>query len=254
MADRTYPWSISMLHVYETCALYYKNKYVLRIPEPERPLPKGKTEHANDRGSRIHTGCEEYVRGENAELVQEAEDFTEDIDQLRDMYAQGSVMLEHDWCFDADWMPCSRDERDKIMIVDFAAWIVPGEWLLIGDYKTGRPYPVKHMDQMQMYALGGFRRYPDVKQITTELWYLDQGDINSTTFKPRAAGAIQNTLDKRVARMRSDQEFKPASHQYACRYCPYKGDCEFAESGVKKSGKPQSLIASSGAWVNEWKI
>jgi hypothetical protein len=252
MSDKPRPWSISMLHVYETCPLYFKNKYVLRIPEPERPLPKGKTEHANDRGSRIHTGCEEYVRGDTPELVKEAEDFEDDIEDLRVLHEQGRVMLEHDWCFDQDWIACDRSVRDSIFIIDFGVWIVPGEWLLIGDYKTGRQYGVKHMDQMQGYALAGFERYPDLKQITTELWYLDQNDISSTTFKPRAAQAIKNNFTKRVDRMRADDEFKPASHQYACRYCPYKGDCEFAESGTKKAGKPGSVVKTS--WDTGWKI
>lgn len=252
MSDQHDPWSVSRLGVYETCALYYKNKYILKIPEPERPLPKGKSEHANDRGSRIHTGNEEYVRGDTDILPSESEDFADDIEDLRGLYAEGRVMLEHDWTFDAEWLPCKREERDSIFIVDFAVWIVPGEWLLIGDYKTGRPYPVKHMDQMQAYALAGFRRFPELKQITTELWYLDQDDISSTTFKPRAANAIQNNFDKRVARMRAETEFKPASHQYACRYCPYKGECPYAESGIKQKAKPASGVKA--AWMGEWKI
>ncbi len=251
MSDQNSPWSVSRLGVYETCALYYKNKYVLKIPEPERPLPKGKSEHANDRGSRIHTGNEEYVRGDISDLPRESEDFADDIEDLRNLYSAGRVMLEHDWCFDADWLPCKREERNSIFIVDFAVWITP-EWLLIGDYKTGRPYPVKHMDQMQAYALAGFRRFPEIKLITTELWYLDQDDISSTTFKPRAADAIQNNFEKRVARMRADREFKPASHQYACRYCPYKETCEFVESGMKQKGKPASVAGKS--WDTEWKI
>lgn len=247
------PWSISMLHTYEGCAYQYRLKYVDKVPEPERPLPKGKTEHANDRGSRIHTANEAYVRGELLDLPPESEDFTEDIDKLREMYSMGRVLLEHDWCFNGVWEPCERKGRDSIFIVDFAAWIIPGEWLLIGDYKTGRPYPVKHMDQMQGYALAAFRKFPDLKQVTTELWYLDQNDISTTTFKPRAANAIQNAFEKRVARMRADTEFKPASHMYACRYCPYKADCPYAETGSKNSNKPQSVIASD-SWVNQWKL
>lgn len=252
--DREIPWSISMLHVYENCPYQFKLKYIDRVPEPERPLPKGKTEHANDRGSRIHTGCEEYVRGDTNLLVAEAaKHFEDDIEDLRMLYQQGRVMLEHDWCFDEEWLPSSRKERDSIFIVDFAVWVVPNEWLLIGDYKTGRPYPVKHMDQMQGYALAGFRKYPDLKQITTELWYLDQDDISSTTFKPRAANAIQNNMANRVRKMREDTEHKPASHQYACRYCPYKGECPYAESGVTKAGKTQSAIKQT-TWADEWKI
>jgi len=253
MTERLHrPWSISQLHTYENCAYQHHMKYDLKIPEPERPLPKGKTEHANDRGSRIHQGLEDYVRSDVLMMPDEAHDFAEDIDALREMYPQGSVMLEHDWCFDADWLPCAREVRDCIMIVDFAVWIVPDKWLLIGDYKSGRQYPVKHMDQMQGYALGAYRKFPQLEQVTTELWYLDQNDISSSTFKPRAADAIQNTIGRRVERMRTDTEHKPASHQYACRYCPYKDTCEFFESGVAVKGKPQSVIANS--WATQWKI
>lgn len=252
MSDREIPWSMSMLTTHEGCAWRYKLKYVDRVPEPERPLPKGKTEHANDRGSRIHEGNELFVKGDIPLMpIESAKDFEEDIEALRDLYGSGNVMLEHDWCFDKDWLPCNRKDRDSIFIVDVAVWIDP-TWLLIIDYKTGRPYPVKHMDQMQGYALAGFRRYPKVEKITTELWYLDQNDISSTSFTPRAANAIQNVLTKRVAKMRADTVFKPASHKFACMYCPYKEMCEFAELGAKKKqGKPQSVVKD---WTSEWKI
>src|SRR5690606_8448838 len=61
-------WSYSRLTGLEQCALRAKLAYIDRIPEPERPLPPGKTEHANDRGTRIHLAAELFVRGE-AELI-----------------------------------------------------------------------------------------------------------------------------------------------------------------------------------------
>lgn len=252
MSDREIPWSMSMLATYETCAHRYKLKYILRIPEPERPLPKGKTEHANDRGSRIHQGNEDYVKGDIPLMPIESEkNFGEDIDALRDMYGEGRVMLEHDWCFDADWMPCERKDRDSIFIIDVGVWIIPEVWLLVIDYKTGRPYPVKHMDQMKGYALAAYRRYPMLEKVTTELWYLDQDDISAMTFTPASVNATQNSLTRRVARMRDDTIFKPASHMHACRYCPYKDQCEFAETGAKpQKQKPQSAVG----WMTEWKI
>ena len=42
------------------------------VPEPERALRPGQTEHANDRGSRIHDNCELYVRGDHDALAPEA--------------------------------------------------------------------------------------------------------------------------------------------------------------------------------------
>lgn len=242
-----------MLHTYENCAYAFKLKYIDRIPEPERPLPPGKTEHANDRGTRIHDGLENFVAGEHHDYPREAEPFEELILDVRDRFSQGLVMLEHDWCFTEDWTPCQRKERDMIAKVDFAVWLVPGKHLLVGDYKTGRQYPVKHMDQMQVYSLAAFKKYPGLEQVTTELWYLDQDDIASSQFKPRAAVAIQNVFTKRVNKMRSDREHKPAAHQYACRFCSYKVDgiCPFAVTA-----KPAAKAAKSSAltWADSWPI
>ena len=46
---------------FEQCKFRAKLQYVDKIPEPERPLPPGKTEHANDRGTRIHDAAENFV-------------------------------------------------------------------------------------------------------------------------------------------------------------------------------------------------
>ena len=56
-------WSHSKLMDFEKCKKYFWLKHDQRIPEPERPLPPGKTEHANDRGTRVHQSCEDFVTG-----------------------------------------------------------------------------------------------------------------------------------------------------------------------------------------------
>lgn len=242
-------WSFSKLGVYENCAYRYKLKYIDKVPEPEQPLPKGKSEHANDRGSRVHEGNEIYVKGESDFLPSESESFTALIDDLRERYQQGIVLLEHDWCFNGDWEPCSEEEREAITIVDFAVWLIPDKWLLIGDYKTGNQYPAKHADQMQLYALAGFKRYPYLERITTELWYLDKDDIATMHHKPTGVGAIQRAYRNRVGKMERDTEFKPASHVHACKWCPYNpsrgGECPFAYD--EKQAKPNG-------WESEWKL
>jgi hypothetical protein len=48
--DRISKVSFSRLQNFEKCKYLAKLMYIDRIPEPERPLPPGKTEHANDRG------------------------------------------------------------------------------------------------------------------------------------------------------------------------------------------------------------
>ena len=51
MSETISSWSFSKLGDFESCRLKAKLKHLDNIPEPERPLPPGKTEHANDRGT-----------------------------------------------------------------------------------------------------------------------------------------------------------------------------------------------------------
>jgi len=99
-------WSHSRAVDFEKCKFLAKLKYVDKIPEPERPLPIGKNEHANDRGTRIHTACEEYINGTSKLLTPEAEKhFGAQIDLLRTMYKDGLVSLEGEWAMNRAWEP-----------------------------------------------------------------------------------------------------------------------------------------------------
>lgn len=240
-------WSISKLHVYEGCAYRYKLKYIDKVPEPERPLPPGKTEHANDRGSRVHEQNELFVRDETDKPAPESADFQALIEDLRERFRCGLVMLEHDWCFNEDWEPCSPEERAAIAIVDVAVWIVKDRWLLIIDYKTGRKYETKHMDQMQLYALAAFKKWPFLERVTTELWYLDIDEISTSHFTRNHIPAIQRAFHNRVGKMERNTEFKPAANIYSCRYCPYK-------DGICPHAVDEKTPVKGNEWASEWKI
>lgn len=109
-------WSHSKLVDFERCKKYFALKHIDRIPEPERPLPPGKTEHANDRGTRVHESCERYINGKDATLCPEAElHFAHQIDLLRTIYKDGLVSLEGEWGLNHAWEPW--------------AWL--GDWLPI---------------------------------------------------------------------------------------------------------------------------
>jgi len=85
--------SFSRLTDFEKCKHLAKLKYVDRIPEPARPLPAGKTEHANDRGTRIHEAAEHYVRG-GIELVKELASFREDLKKCAGCLQKAQSLLK----------------------------------------------------------------------------------------------------------------------------------------------------------------
>lgn len=99
-------WSISKSKVASQCMFRAQLAYGQKIPEPERPLPPGKTEHANDRGSRIHDAAEKYVMGKGP-MLPEMKHFAAEFDSLKQLHAEGKVSLEGEWAMDREWNPVS---------------------------------------------------------------------------------------------------------------------------------------------------
>lgn len=105
MQSHIITWSHSSLSDFERCRFFAKLKHVDRIPEPERPLPPGKTEQANDRGTRIHQAAEDFVSGKRPDLISELRSFSTEFEHTRQLYAQGLVSLEGQWAVDHQWAP-----------------------------------------------------------------------------------------------------------------------------------------------------
>lgn len=230
MTQKIRSWSYSRLLDFEACPLMAKFKILDRIPEPERPLPPGKTEHANDRGTRVHNECELYVRGEGP-LPQEARYFEDEFKSLAAKFKKGMVSLEGEWGFDKNWQPV--DWKLAWLRVKLDANIhLSNTHAAVVDYKTGKKFgnEVKHGEQLQMYALAVFLRYPQVEHVTAELWYLDVNDLTRLDVT-RPIGLRQlKPFDKRGRKMTEATEFPANPNAHSCRYCPYHpakgtGDC-----------------------------
>lgn len=214
-------WSYSRLLDFEACPLMAKLKIIDKIPEPERPLPPGKTEHANDRGTRVHNECELYVRGEGP-LPQEARYFEDEFKSLAAKFKKGTVSLEGEWGFDKEWQPIDWKLAWLRMKLD-ANIHLSNTHAAVVDYKTGRKFgnEVKHGEQLQMYALAVFLRYPQVEHVTAELWYLDMNDLTSLDVA-RPIGLRQlKPFDKRGRKMTEATEFPANPNMHSCKYCPY---------------------------------
>lgn len=217
-------WSHSRLAVFEPCPKRAELAYVDRIPEPPRPLPPGKTEHANDRGTRIHEAAEMYVRG-GVELIQELEAFREELDELREMQAAGKVSLEGEWAFDRAWSKVHWKSWDAWCRIkcDAVAWL-SDESAVVIDYKSGKRYgnEAKHHEQMQLYQLAAFLRYPQLQEVTVELWYTDINDLVDRTYRRDQGLRFLLSWDKRGERMTTAEEFPAKPSQRTCKFCPYK--------------------------------
>jgi hypothetical protein len=227
-------WSFSRLSVFEQCKFRAKLAYVDKIPEPERPLPPGKLEHANDRGSRIHDGAEMYVRGKGP-FLPEMEKFRPEFEALKRLFDAGKVSLEGEWGTNRNWEPCawSGPETWQRLKIDALIFLSDYEAVVV-DYKSGGKFgkEVTHNEQCQLYQLVTFLRYPKLESITTELWYTDKDELTSHTYTRQQGLRFRSNWDRRGNAMTTATEFPANPNKYSCQWCPYKvgenktGHCE----------------------------
>jgi hypothetical protein len=226
--------SFSRLQNFEKCKYMAKLMYIDKIPEPERPLPPGKTEHANDRGSRIHDAAEMFVRG-GVELIPELHKFAPEFEDLRALFEIGQVQLEGEWAVNHNWDPVAWGSSDAWCRMKLDALVLEedGKSARVIDYKTGKRHgnEIKHTEQGQIYQLATFLRYPDIEEITVEFWYTDLGQTDRKVYSRVQGTQYFHKYNNRLLAISTCTDFPPNPNPFSCRWCPYRdGACEYGVS------------------------
>ena len=230
-------WSFSKLGDFDKCKKYFWLKHEQRIPEPERPLPPGKTEHANDRGSRIHDSAEHFVDG-TGKFIPELREFQTEFEHLKYAHSLGKVSLEGEWGMDENWEITAWKGAWLRLKLDALVFGDDPHVAVVVDYKTGRKFgnEVKHAQQLQMYALVAFLRYPELETIHAELWYTDAKEITQVTFTRDQALRFKRSFHSRGKAITTTTDWPANPNKYSCAYCPYgpehTGHCTV---GVRKA-------------------
>lgn len=221
--------SHSRLVLFEQCKFRTYLKHALRIPEPERPLPPGKTEHANDRGSRLHENGELFVRGKAKLAPELRKHFAQEFESLRAHFLEKRVLLEDEWAMDREWEAVKWDSPEAWLRLKLDAMVtLDGKRVVVIDYKTGRREgnEIKHAEQMQLYQLVTFLRYPYVEEVTVELWYVDIDDLYSQTYMRDQGLRFKKRFHERLMNLTTyqftgDPKIEANPSMFTCRYCPY---------------------------------
>ncbi len=107
--------------------------------------------------------------------------------------------------------------------LDFAALDKSNNYVVVVDYKTGKPdyKVVEHIQQLQFYAALTALKYEWANQIVAELWYVDAGAVRSVEWTREQALAFVGRFDARAQRIYNDRFFRANPSKITCRYCPY---------------------------------
>jgi hypothetical protein len=222
MSKQATSWSFSKLGDFEQCKLKFKIKHLDRVPEPDRPLPAGKLEHANDRGTRLHQECEDYVSGVSKDLSSELHHFYDRLALLRALYKDKLVSLEGEWGVDKDWAIADWKTAWQRAKLDAMVHHSKTEATVI-DYKSGRKFgnEIKHGEQLMLYQLLAFSRFPHLEVVHAELWYLDHGIVTSKTYTRMQGIRFRDNFNRRGLAITDCTDFPANPNVHSCKWCPY---------------------------------
>lgn len=218
-------WSHSRLSVFEACKFRAKLAYIDKIPEPERPLPPGKTEHANDRGTRLHEAAEMYTKGGVELLPELSKHFEDEHKRLKELHKEGKVTTEGDWGYNRNWEPVGWTSSDVWCRIkcDSVVFLEPDHAVVV-DFKSGKKFgnELKHNEQMQLYTIGTLLRYENIERVTTELWYWDINELTKMTYTRAQGLRYVKNYERRGEELTSCTDFPANPNAFTCRWCPYK--------------------------------
>jgi len=219
-------WSFSTLKKFEQCQYaVYLNK-VEKIPDISGP--------AAERGSMIHDQAEKFVRGE-LDFPSTLSKFKTDFERLQERFkAQPYLMtMEDNWGFTSQWTPTGWADNDTWCRQKLDVFYKDGaNSAVIIDHKTGKKFgnELKHGEQGLHYSIGAFMKYPELDIITTEFWYIDQGEKLRKTLPRERALIHLPKIHQRAVIMTTATHFQPKPSAQNCKWCSYRtsGDCEYA--------------------------
>lgn len=203
--------SYSALTKFEECPLKYKLSYIDDINYPAGA--------AANRGTRLHLGCERFLKGE-IPVTSLTVDFMRIRPLLEDAKLKGA-QAEAVWLVRDDTWEFQEEETPETSfkaVVDIH-WI-EGDILHIRDLKTGRPSR-EHFDQLEAYAVLGFLKYPEVKEVHVAPLYLE--GIGAIATYPRSlAPFLQERWKERWDKLFAAEEYPATPGTESCKWCPYK--------------------------------
>lgn len=216
-AQQITAWSFSRWQTYQDCPLKAKFKFIDKLPEPGSP--------AMDRGSAIHKLAEDFTGGKIKALPPELIKFKDEFKQLKKLKPRA----EEQWAFNAGWGATGWFDKDAWLRVKMDAYYLENFKMGLIDHKTGK-VKEDHITQLGLYALAGFKKFPEIDTAVASLWYLDHGEMVSREYAREQMAGLQKEWARMSKPMLNDTKFLPKPGN-SCRWCHFSkskgGKCKY---------------------------
>ena len=221
-------WSFSSWKLWDTCRFAWKKRWIDGIKDSG-------FNPAFARGTEIHAKAEYLVKGEIKGMPNELKIFS---NEFRNLMAAGAE-AETDLSITEAMKPSFGTDWDNVWCrIKVDAKVFDGHTSTLIDYKTGKKYG-DNQEQCGLYAVGEYVHNPKLKQVDTELWYLDleEDNVELHTYTVADIKKLIKMWKKRVAPMFERQDEYPPNPCHKCRFCSHAsdkgGDCPYNSKGTR---------------------
>lgn len=210
-------FSLTKITTHEKCALKYKFRYILNLPETKGP--------AAQRGVDLHKNIEDYIR-EEIPLPAELSHYQSWLLSMRG----DTSFPEHKIAVDEHWKVCGWEDPHAYMrsVIDLKYVYTP-QSVVNYDWKSGKIYD-DHVDQKTLYAAVVSAEHPEALEIRSIHVYVDLGKNTEQVYHRDQIPTMQQRWDQRIESVAEDSEYIP-SPGYHCVWCGYSkkvgGPCRF---------------------------
>lgn len=162
--------SHSSADTFDKCPYAYEREKLIK------DVPYTETE-ATTWGTRCHDYLERFIKGENVNFTEIMfDDLVPTITHMRDFPADYKA-AETEWCFSTSGLICDKDDPAAMFLgyTDFEAVRDDIGWVC--DFKSGKRH--SKFEQVELYALSLWMRFPQVNQINVMyMWLKERDPIN----------------------------------------------------------------------------
>ena len=216
-------WSYSSLGTFENCPKRYHAEKIAKSHISEGS-------DATRYGTLVHEASEEFLK-EGKPLPPEFSYMQAVLDTLKQM--PGELHSELDISLRYDYTPTDAKASDAWYRGFADIVIIDGERALVADFKTGKSRYAK-LEQLEIYALAVFRRFPQVKRVRGLLLFVREDQQFKADYKVEDAPDLWLKWISRVDKIRQAREFNnwPAKRSGLCRFCPVTSCSEHPEWSI----------------------
>ena len=212
-------WSYSAYTLWKQCPLKYK---LLKFDK----LPQDESVHLT-RGIFIHSLAEHYLKGKKYP----GGGFPDELKNLQEDFEDQLTYENHPeemFSFKKDWSDCGWFDKNCWLRIKIDNYIFnkKKDTILLTDWKTGK-IRKGYEDQLGLYALGAFQKFPKLTKVITDLWYIDHGRVlggkdqkEFVFYRKNDFKRLKSKWLKKVNSMFSEKKFKAKSNPF-CNWCQF---------------------------------